>query len=43
VAEVLGCSYHEILELMAQHGIPVVRYTPKEFKKEVAALEKLVP
>ncbi len=40
-AEVLGCPYNDILELMAEHHIPLVRYSPADLKKEMAALEKL--
>jgi len=29
-AGVLGCSYHEMLDLMTKHNVPLIRYSPDE-------------
>ncbi len=37
-AEILGLSYPEMLELLAQHGLPLVHYDPDELETELQAL-----
>ena len=41
-AELLGLGYHDMLDLMGKHKVPVVNYSPEEFRKEVASLDKLL-
>ena len=38
-AEILDVSYNEMLDLMAQHEIPIVNYSATELEEEVKALE----
>ena len=37
-AKALGVTRHELLELMARHEVPVVRYTADEWNREAAVL-----
>lgn len=41
-AEVLGISYHEMLDVMTQHNVPLVNYSPDELDKEIENLNKLL-
>lgn len=40
-AQVLGVSRYDLLELMGQHGVPVLRYGPGEIEKEERHLLEL--
>jgi predicted HTH domain antitoxin len=40
-AEALGISRAEVIELMGQHSIPVMRYGPGDFEQESKALQEL--
>jgi predicted DNA-binding protein (UPF0251 family) len=40
-AEALGISRAEVIELMGQHSIPVMRYGPGDFEQESKALNEL--
>lgn len=40
-AEFLGINIHEMLDLMAQYGIPAVNYSVEDLKKEWAIWEKV--
>jgi predicted HTH domain antitoxin len=40
-AEALGISRAEVIELMGQHSIPVMRYGPGDFEQESKALHEL--
>lgn len=39
-AEVLGISYRKMLQIMADHHVPLVNYDPEDLNKEVKALDK---
>ena len=41
VPEALGISRAEVIELMGQHSIPVMRYGPGDFEQESKALNEL--
>lgn len=41
-AEVLDISYHEMLDIMAEHNVALVNYSPDELDEEIKNLNKLL-
>lgn len=41
-ADLLGFSYHEMLDFMGKHNVPVMNYSAEDFREEVKALDKLL-
>ena len=39
-AELLGISYHDMLDLMAEHNVPLVNYGAEAVDRGIDALEK---
>jgi len=39
-ADALGLSYHEMIDLMAAHSVPVMNYDPAEVDKELEVLRQ---
>lgn len=39
-AETLGITYREMLDLMAEHKVPVANYNPDEIAKELEVLRQ---
>ncbi len=42
-AEALNLSRRQVLEIMAEHNIPIANYSPSELEAELQALQQLAP